>query len=414
MHRRTQLGAGAESKSPKAGKSAQAALVANLSKAWGEGGTWHAHGAYPKQSASAAPRETPFNVRGFNLKPAASEPWGSLSERCGLAAINTKGCKGAGDSALGQDNCSIARLSRNWESVCVMDGHGACGEFPSTRAVQTVPLFIDKEPECIQLLKEYNVPGALQRAFQLAQEDLASTAEAERVDLDFSGCTAVCVLRCLERNTVWVGWVGDSRAILIVPETGLVQETADHNLKVEAERARLLSSGCEIADEEIGGGVTISRLYVTGEEFPGLTMSRALGDNYMKEYGVLAEPQVVEWSLENLKDPLLLAATDGVWEFMTSEDVTDIVLKALSSGATPQKALSLVIAQAKAKWAEEGDYCDDITAVIVPMGRSFALPMDASIRPDTAVVSHRDELESSKSQSESCDILQCKNSCVVS
>eukprot|EP00929_Paragymnodinium_shiwhaense_P109450 TRINITY_DN75877_c0_g1_i1.p1 TRINITY_DN75877_c0_g1~~TRINITY_DN75877_c0_g1_i1.p1 ORF type:complete len:418 (-),score=80.35 TRINITY_DN75877_c0_g1_i1:234-1487(-) len=391
--------------------SAIAPLIANLDYAWGNDGTWHAYGAFPNK---AERRETPFNIRKFHLKPAGMETWEPLSRRCGLAAVNTKGCKGQGDCALGQDNCSIARLSRNWEAVCVMDGHGPDGEFPATRAVQTLPLFLDKDPQCVEMLNQYNVAGALTRGFLMTQEDMTILAEKERRDLDFSGCTAVCVLRCLERKSVWIGWTGDSRAILIVPGKGVVQATPDHNLKVEAERLRLEASGCEICDEEIGGGVIISRLYVTGEEFPGLTMGRALGDNYMKDYGVLAEPEVVHWSLEGLQDPLLLAASDGVWEFLTSEDVADIVLTAIKGGQSLDSALHIVLRKAKEKWAEEGDYCDDITAVLVPLGGQFTVPLEKPSDSDTAIISPQEVVDSnSKTSAQPCG-MNCKGGCTVS
>lgn len=54
-------------------------------------------------------------------------------------------------------------------------------------------------------------------------------------------------------------------------------------------------------------------------------MSRSMGDKVAHSVGVSAEPEVLEFTL-GLDDKFLILASDGVWEFLSNEDVAQIVL----------------------------------------------------------------------------------------
>ena len=52
---------------------------------------------------------------------------------------------------------------------------------------------------------------------------------------------------------------------------------------------------------------------------PGLAMSRSLGDHGVAEVGVTADPEIVEADITD-QDSVLILASDGVWEFISSEE----------------------------------------------------------------------------------------------
>lgn len=52
---------------------------------------------------------------------------------------------------------------------------------------------------------------------------------------------------------------------------------------------------------------------------PGLAMARSIGDRLAKRVGVIATPIVRKVSLDPASDPLIILASDGVWEFLESE-----------------------------------------------------------------------------------------------
>ena len=60
------------------------------------------------------------------------------------------------------------------------------------------------------------------------------------------------------------------------------------------------------------------------EEIPGLAMSRSFGDRVAHSVGVSAEAEVREFLLTT-NDKFVVIASDGVWEFLSNEDVAGIV-----------------------------------------------------------------------------------------
>ncbi len=53
-------------------------------------------------------------------------------------------------------------------------------------------------------------------------------------------------------------------------------------------------------------------------------MSRSLGDQVAHSVGVSSVPEVTEFILDS-DDRFLVIATDGVWEFLSNQEVVDIV-----------------------------------------------------------------------------------------
>ena len=59
---------------------------------------------------------------------------------------------------------------------------------------------------------------------------------------------------------------------------------------------------------------------------PGLAMSRSIGDDIAASVGVHATPEVTAVPLLP-KHKFMIVASDGVWEFLTSEDAVAIVVQ---------------------------------------------------------------------------------------
>lgn len=56
------------------------------------------------------------------------------------------------------------------------------------------------------------------------------------------------------------------------------------------------------------------------QDLPGLAMSRSLGDRVAHSVGVSSVPEVKEFYLSR-DDKFIVIASDGVWEFLSNEDV---------------------------------------------------------------------------------------------
>lgn len=335
-----------------------------LIEAWGTGGSWSVFGQLPSRTAFGYLCETPYNFRGLRLCPGGQDAMTLLSQS-DIGVANMKGMKGEGDLTAGQDNFSVSCLGDGWEVFCVMDGHGPDGHWPSTRAVRTLPIFL-RSPLICNILA---TGDAMRFAFQETQADLESMAAKEKVKIFLSGTTAAVALRQSKRNELWVAHVGDSKVLLLAPGHGVLRETQDHKVDIPEEYRRVTENGCQVETQEHEDDTKETRIFLEGKSYPGIMMTRSLGDLCVKPHAVCAEPEVEQWPLDDLPaGTLLLLASDGVWEFLTTQQASAIVLGELERGKTNQEAVQELLTAAKATWTEnEEDYCDDITAVLLPL-----------------------------------------------
>ncbi len=112
--------------------------------------------------------------------------------------------------------------------------------------------------------------------------------------------------------------------------------------------------------EEIDEGGDPPRVWDATLEKPGCAFSRSIGDAVAKEVGVTAEPEILEWQITP-KDRFAVVASDGVFEFITSQNVVDMIAK------YPNKveAAKQVVAEAYRLWLTYDDRTDDISIIII-------------------------------------------------
>eukprot|EP00955_Chlamydomonas_euryale_P083991 363911-Chlamydomonas_euryale.AAC.1 len=103
------------------------------------------------------------------------------------------------------------------------------------------------------------------------------------------------------------------------------------------------------------------RVWLQSAWIPGLAMSRALGDVLAHQVGVSSEPEVSVTELD-LTHKFIILASDGVWEFITSQEAVDIV----AQSPTVDDGCRALVDEAHQRWlTEEDGVVDDITAVVV-------------------------------------------------
>ncbi|CAN6439618.1 unnamed protein product [Victoria cruziana] len=132
--------------------------------------------------------------------------------------------------------------------------------------------------------------------------------------------------------------------------------TEDHHPDRNDERSRVEAAGGHVVD---WGGVS----RVNGK----LAVSRAIGDVSFKSYGVIPVPEVTEWQTLSDNDTYIVAATDGVFEKLTAQDICDIIwashkgIKEIPDASVQSLADSIV------NRAFEIGSMDNMAAVVVPL-----------------------------------------------
>lgn len=150
------------------------------------------------------------------------------------------------------------------------------------------------------------LPRALVAGFVKADKEFQRKGET-------SGTTATFVV--VDRWTVTVACVGDSRCILDVQGRAVSDLTVDHRLEENVEeRERVTASGGEVGRLSIVGGVEIGPLRC----WPGgLCLSRSIGDFDVGEF-IVPVPYVKQVKLSNAGGRLIIAS-DGIWDALSSE-----------------------------------------------------------------------------------------------
>ncbi|KAL5212353.1 hypothetical protein ABZP36_023200 [Zizania latifolia] len=273
----------------------------------------------------------------------------------------------------------------------VFDGHGRCGQFISKLVRDYLPFMILKHRNALflaaddggddlafsdsspssstdssgdssprpsvtaQMLEEWR--EACTNAFTAMDGELKLQAN---IDCAFSGTTAVCAIK--QGKDLIIANLGDSRAVLAtMSETGYlkaVQLTVDHKPSVPQEAARIKS--CEGRVFGLKDEPGVMRVWLPGENSPGLAMSRSLGDFSLKRYGVISTPQLTAHRVTGA-DLFIVLASDGVWDVLSNEEVVSIVC------ATPRKqhASKAVVEAAVQRWKSKfpTSRVDDCSAV---------------------------------------------------
>eukprot|EP01053_Blabericola_migrator_P005879 Blabericola_migrator_1__5878@NODE_2977_length_2145_cov_321_949471_g1863_i0_p2_GENE_NODE_2977_length_2145_cov_321_949471_g1863_i0NODE_2977_length_2145_cov_321_949471_g1863_i0_p2_ORF_typecomplete_len279_score56_73PP2C/PF00481_21/3e62PP2C_2/PF13672_6/3_7e21SpoIIE/PF07228_12/2_3e12_NODE_2977_length_2145_cov_321_949471_g1863_i011491985 len=267
--------------------------------------------------------------------------------------------KGLKPESPNQDDFFIIRID-DIGLYGVFDGHGPFGHDISNFVQQNLPRMIYNHPDF------YTDPkSTLKAAFAKVQEDIEKACEKRDFDAALSGCTATVIIHDIEKNLLYVAHVGDSRAVLArrVNDTQFeaVDLTQDHKPTMEEERARIEAKGGEV--KRLEGDIPY-RVFLKDKMYPGLAMSRALGDLVAGQAGVSAEPDITLWELQKDRDAFIVLCSDGVWEFITSQESVDLVSK--HGRRSVQFAADTLARESWNKWiVEEGDVVDDITVEII-------------------------------------------------
>lgn len=202
-----------------------------------------------------------------------------------------------------------------------------------------------------------------------------------QIDTNFSGCTAnVTVVR---EKWLLTANIGDSRAIVGQKTENSwvsIDLSRDHKPELPQERKRIENCGGRIEplrgnfhlDSVTGSLVGPYRVWKKKQSIPGLAMSRSFGDFVASEVGVICEAEISLYECSHV-DKFLLIATDGIWEVLTSEEVTFTQCVKIVAGHWERRdiegACEALVSEATGRWRKaavvpDDEVVDDITVIL--------------------------------------------------
>ena len=276
-----------------------------------------------------------------------------------------------GFTKVNQDSFLVLETEYNLKDFnifCVMDGHGVNGHLVSRYVMKYINLFFknnkkmnssnNNEDAVYYRLKKGDC-HILKRLFRHAERDLDKKSA---IDANFSGTTCVMVLQIGER--ILCSNIGDSRAIMVKTGNVIVPLSIDQKPNDPEESKRIIQNGGEISQyEEDGEKSGPYRVWKKGEVYPGIAMSRSVGDFVATTLGVIPEPKFIEEKIDS-DCKFIVIASDGVWEFLENERVAEIVWPYYKND-DPDGACKELIKESTEWWNKEDIVVDDITVVVV-------------------------------------------------
>jgi len=276
-----------------------------------------------------------------------------------------------GFTKVNQDSFLVLQSEYNLKDFnifCVMDGHGNNGHLVSRYLMKYINLFFknnkkmnasnQNEDSIYQRLKksDYHI---LRRLFRHAERDLHKKT---KIDANFSGTTCVMVAQIGDRFIC--ANIGDSRAIMIKTGNEIVPLSIDQKPDDPEESKRIVQNGGEISQyEEDGEKSGPYRIWKKGEVYPGIAMSRSVGDFIATSLGVVPEAKFIEEKIDQ-DCKFIVVASDGIWEFLDNKRVGEIVMPYYKND-DPDGACKALIKEATEWWNKEDIVVDDITVVVV-------------------------------------------------
>ena len=189
-------------------------------------------------------------------------------------------------------------------------------------------------------------------------------------NLDFSGTT--CTLLFLIENKIICSNIGDSQCVLFncSNQDRWTYEIISiiHKPDEPKEKQRILEMGGEIHPyyDENGIYEGPNRIYAKNKTYPGLCLSRSIGDLIGEEIGIISEPDIIIKNIDSTCKYIILGS-DGLWDMIKPYDANRIVNPYFNRG-DPDGACKALLKKATKNWEKDGSERDDITIIVIFFG----------------------------------------------
>ena len=282
--------------------------------------------------------------------------------------MSKTGYAGEDEKKINQDNYFVFHNfagNTNYIFMSVCDGHGQVGQEISNYLKENLPISLNRKikEKKINILTT-NINNIIKETFLEENNNLSSN---EMINSMLSGSTCVSVIytpyKLITAN------VGDSRAFMgrfiSNNEWKAIDLTRDHKPDLPDEKKRILSNNgvIEPMKDDDGSFIGPMRVWLKNEDYPGLAMSRSFGDKVAHSVGVIAEPEIKEYLFDK-NDKFFIVASDGLFEFMSSQEIVNIVKDYYLNGDIVSCCEDLYKMSCE-KWMKEEEVIDDITIILV-------------------------------------------------
>jgi serine/threonine protein phosphatase PrpC len=249
----------------------------------------------------------------------------------------------------------------------IFDGHGSSGHLVSKFIVNYLTEYYKYNEEILKRKTIENIYSFIKKKnYLFIKESIKKSEEAlfdsEEIDSTFSGTT--CILIFIIGTKIISVNIGDSRAIMLNEKKKIIELSIDQKPENLEEKERIEKNGGEIRkiienNEEIGP----MRVWAKGKKYPGIAMSRSIGDSVANEIGVWSLPDIKEYNIQ-YNSQFIVIGSDGLWEFMSNDKVCKFVYKCKNKSHI-QDYLEKLVEKSRKYWEKYDCNIDDITVILI-------------------------------------------------
>ena len=172
----------------------------------------------------------------------------------------------------------------------------------------------------------------------------------------------------------------------------VTQLSRDHKPDLEDEKHRITSTGVGSVlrfESNSGKQTGLYRVFDNHGSSGGLAMSRSIGDHSLTKAGVIPDPEFIEHQITD-NDKMLIIASDGVWEFLTNEDVLQLIHKTSKSAEydlfDAHNAVSVKSKQSNADHEDPHSYSDKVCENITKISKYYWTEYEKNVRDDITII----------------------------
>ena len=289
-----------------------------------------------------------------------------------------------GQLKLNQDSYIIQRdinYIKNFNIFAIFDGHGFNGNIISEYLKENLINKIVQHPQ-IKSLKnlEYIYSQFVKDNYKIIREiffelDNELLNNEKLIDINLSGST--CILLIQIGDNIISANIGDSKAILVYEDMN-VSNCADEYNKyksiklsrdctpyIETEKMRIIMNGGNVIQlkNSINQENGPLRIYLKGDNIPGLSITRSFGDRIGKKIGMISNPVINEYTL-NKSVKFIIIASSGVWKFIKEKEILNFGIKYYLIN-DPDNFCNIIANKASELWKQNTGNIDDITIIVI-------------------------------------------------
>jgi serine/threonine protein phosphatase PrpC len=116
--------------------------------------------------------------------------------------------------------------------------------------------------------------------------------------------------------------LGNTKSILITEDKIIKELNICHTPCIKEERIRIEKNGGKI-DRIDWLKVGPLRVWFKEKKYPGLTITRSLGDFEAESLGILSIPDIKEFDIDEERVKIVIIGTNGIWEFLTNDKIME-------------------------------------------------------------------------------------------